>query len=255
MKRKVLNKKVIIPLILCVMISFFILYKNKGNHNIHQLLNSLYLEEYKTFKQPFINQEKLTIQMNGETIKLEAKNKLLEIEIKELQKLLDLETLIHDYTYKNTFVIARDIGNWNHEVMINIGENEDVKENMAVISNDGLIGFVREVHQRTSCVELLTNHKINAFPVMIFNEENTIYGLFDGYDVNLKMYRMLLLETIPDIKIGSSVVTSCYSKMTPIGIPIGEVEEVVSSGTSTYVYIKPYVKYNDINYLSVVFEE
>ena len=54
-------------------------------------------------------------------------------------------------------VISRDYGTWTNTMIIGVGENEGIKENMAVITPDGVVGFISDVFPSSARVQLLTD--------------------------------------------------------------------------------------------------
>lgn len=74
---------------------------------------------------------------------LEADNYRLEKENAELRSLMKTES-IASYDPQMATIIARNIDDWMNTFVINKGQTSGVKENMAVITNEGLIGRIKK---------------------------------------------------------------------------------------------------------------
>lgn len=120
-----------------------------------------------------------------------------------------------------------------------------VKKDSPVVNESGLVGFIEETDGISSKVELLTTN--SKLSVKVCNS----YGLLNKY---LKKEKLLVLSNInnyKDIKEKCIVETSGLQGITP-GLKIGEVEKVETKGIERIVYVKPYVDYDNLNYLYVI---
>ena len=95
--------------------------------------------------------------------------------IKELEKkyneLLKLNNIDNTYKldYFNSYIIYKDIYNYNSEITISGGSNYNFKVKDLVIYNNTLIGVISKVNKSTSIVRLLKN-KDTLVSVKINNE-------------------------------------------------------------------------------------
>lgn len=136
-------------------------------------------------------------------------------------------------------VIARDPANWWRTVLIDRGTRDDLRENLPVLTTDGLIGRVATVGLTSARVVLIGDANCKV-PAAILGESPesgiiTSAGLFDGSFVNLTC-----LDNRANLKPGQSVVTSGLSAIYPKGIPIGTVVDarLVESGLYTEAQVK-----------------
>ena len=119
-------------------------------------------------------------------------------------------------------IIGRSVSGYLKTVIIDRGEKDGVKQNQAIISQGFLVGTVRQVFLNSAEVILITDSNSLA-PVVLQDSRGTgmLRGGFGG----------LTVEDIPlniPIKKGEQVVTSGLGGDIPMGLMVGEVEDVVS---------------------------
>ena len=140
---------------------------------------------------------------------------------------------------KLAHVIGRDPANWWRAVQIDRGSRDNLRENLPVLTPDGLIGRVSAVGLTSARVVLLgdANCKVPAVVLGDAAEAGIITsaGLFDGSFVNLTY-----LASRAHLKPGQSVVTSGLGEIYPKGIPIGTVADVrlIESGLYAEAQVK-----------------
>ena len=176
-------------------------------------------------------------------------NKELEEENNKLKELLSLKE--SNYNLIISTVIKRD--NWYKYLTINKGKKDNIKKDLAVIDNNGLIGKITEVGDNYSIVSLVTsNLPDNKTSVSIGN--NNYFGILSGYN---ESNRTLIVDTVSknsDIKINDKVYTNGLGKVIPEGICIGEVIDIKLDDLelSKILSIKPSINYDDIKYVGVI---
>ena len=133
-------------------------------------------------------------------------------------------------------IIARDPNDWVGAMVINKGSLDGVDKDAAVCSAEGLLGKVAESGETTSTVMLLTHPSFKTGAVL---KDTRISGVIVG--AGKGMARMLYIPIDAEVKKGSTVVTSGFSRVFPKGITIGKVVSVERSKTGLYKYamIKP----------------
>ena len=68
-------------------------------------------------------------------------------------------------------------------IVINKGAKDGVKNNMAVMTSEGLVGRITKVNQFSSQVDLIsTNTRNNRLSVNIQHKDTNVFGLIDHYD-------------------------------------------------------------------------
>ena len=71
-------------------------------------------------------------------------------ENEELKKTLELNNTLSERSYINATVINRNISYWFNELTINKGSSDGIKDGMAVINSDGLIGKIKKTSKTVS---------------------------------------------------------------------------------------------------------
>lgn len=142
------------------------------------------------------------------------------------------DTLFQDrYYYNSARVINQTVNRQRNFLTLNIGSNDGVELEMAVIAADGLVGIVNGVSERFSTVIPLINIDVRVSSKL---KSNDYFGSlsWDGQD-----YRTVILSEIPHhavITPGDTVLTSGYSAIFPYGLPIGTVKDFEIKGANFY---------------------
>lgn len=133
-------------------------------------------------------------------------------------------------------VIARDDGyGWWQTIRLDKGHNSGIRENMAVITPEGLVGRTIEVSEDVSDVLLVSDRN---FKVSVQFEEGGTFGVMCGGGVDLRGRHELGVLCAPasatvdyirkdlPVKDGELVVTSGLGGVFPRGIVVGRVRRV-----------------------------
>jgi rod shape-determining protein MreC len=130
-------------------------------------------------------------------------------------------------------VILRDPANWWRTIQIDLGSRDGIRENLAVLTADGLVGRVSSVSQTRSQVVMLgdPNCRVSALVENDAHDTGVILsgGLFDGSFVELSF-----LSRNTNLKPGQNVVTSGLGGIFPKGIPIGKVVDTRQADYGLY---------------------
>lgn len=189
---------------------------------------------------------------------LEAKKEELEFQLKEMQKILNLNNTLNKESYLNATVINRNVGIWYDAITIDKGSKNGIKVDMPVIVNEGLIGKITKVSNFNSAVKLLTSDEItDKISVKIKNNNDYILGLLVNYDLSNKVFIVEGIDQNTDIKEGSVVTTTGLGDYFPSGIIVGKVKQVRTDNfdLAKIVEVKSDVDFNKINYVTVLKRE
>lgn len=184
-------------------------------------------------------------------------NNSLKQEIKELKELLNLNSTLSEYTTINATIISRNDLYWFNTVIIDKGKKDGLKKNMAVITQNGLIGKISKTTKKTSEIKLITTNDITyKTSVMIQLEEKTQYAILNGYDQENDLLKITAIDKNINIPKDSIVITSGLGQM-PKGIYIGKVvkTEIDKYNLSQIVYVKPKQEFSNINYVTILKEK
>lgn len=184
------------------------------------------------------------------------KNKNYQKEIESLKQELNLNQTLTSYEKVTANVITRSPDNWQDIMIVDKGSRDGIENNMAVMSQKGLIGRVIEVNAASSKVELLTssNESSNHFPVRVSSGNGNSFGLLRNYDEKLQALVVTQLTGDAEIKEGDVVQTSGLGGNSPADLPIGTVIKTKpdSYGLDREVYVKPYVEMHDLSVVTIV---
>ena len=179
----------------------------------------------------------------------------LRNEIEELKKLNDLSNTLTDFNKVSAVVIERNRMYWFNTITINKGSKSGIKENMAVVSNKGLIGKIIKVSSTTSEVKLLTTSDINnKISVMIKNNNDTIYGILSGYNLNENYLEVTSINKDTNNINESFVYTSGMGGIFPSGIIIGKVKGIKKDkyDVSKIIEVEPLTNFNELRFVNVL---
>lgn len=179
----------------------------------------------------------------------------LKKQVNELKKELKLQNISGEYSYINASVINRNLGFWYNSVTIDKGSKEGIKENMAVVSSDGLIGKVIKTTRYTSTVKLLTSDDVNnKVSVQIKLNDKYLYGILSSFDVENNEYVIEGVTGTNEIKKGILVSTTGMGDIFPSGILIGEVSSVSKDNFDLeyVIKVKPSINVNNFEFVKVL---
>lgn len=101
--------------------------------------------------------------LKSENQELIAKNKELEEQLRELEIIKaenatlraynNMTEKYSDYTTVPAYIINKDISNLSDTMIINVGSNDGIAENMPVITTEGLVGYVVSTTNSTSKIK------------------------------------------------------------------------------------------------------
>lgn len=180
----------------------------------------------------------------------------LEQNVKELERLLELNTTLIGYQLKNATTISRDVSHYLDSFIINKGQADGIVENQAVIDSFGLLGKTFNVTKHTSEVKLITSsNKGYYLSVKIYTANNDYgYGVLKNYDKEQNSFEIDNVNFSLDVQVGNQVVSSGLNDLFPSGIFIGTVAKVEedSYGTKKKITVSSTRDFNKIRHVAVV---
>ncbi|WP_165024771.1 MULTISPECIES: rod shape-determining protein MreC [unclassified Dysgonomonas] len=166
------------------------------------------------------------------------KNHLYEIENDSLKTEAFLEDSLHqrkEYEYIISRVINNSVSQAQNYITIDKGSNDGVKEDMGVISQQGIVGVVRAVSNNFAVIQPVLNPN-SKFSCKILNSNTPGTLIWDGEDP-----RYASLTDYPKFEkfeVGDSIITSGFSGIFPEGIFVGVVEDYVSQSNDNFYSLK-----------------
>ena len=163
--------------------------------------------------------------LKSENEELTKKNSELEQSLRELENIKSENETLKEYLgltekygeYKTipAYIINKDISNYSKTVVINVGSDDGIKENMTVIADQGLVGHVISVTKNTAKVRTIIDTSSSVSCSLSTTEESIVCkGTLEEGSALKAMY-------IPDedgIIQGDSVETSGLGGIFPAGI-------------------------------------
>lgn len=181
----------------------------------------------------------------------------LKDENEELRKNLDIADSIRDYSPIQATVISRSPERWVEQVTLNKGKQDGIKENMAVMTADGMVGKIQTTAQFSSTVQLLSGFdQFNRISATISRKKGKpVFGMVEGFDEESKYLTFRIIEeSDQNVKKGEDVFSSGLGGKFPAGLPIGKVKEVKPDqfGLTETALIEPAADLYNLNNVIVV---
>ena len=200
---------------------------------------------YTSYKWSTLNQAKHIIdKVTYENELLKQKILLLQTIKKENQELSKLLNFHHNTSFQfvTGHVIADNYSPYVRSLIVEVN-NPNIKNGQAVISAEGLIGYVIE-SGKNFCRVLLLTDMTARIPIQI--EDHDYHAILAGNNTS----RPELLYIPNDITVfpGMRVISSGESPLIPAGIPIGHVAAI----TDETIYVQPSIKMEKIKYVSII---
>lgn len=158
--------------------------------------------------------------------------KELERENRELRELLG-SSYYEQFEIKLAKVIGKAKTDWKHSFFIDEGTNHNIKINMSVISQSGLIGRVITTSRNFSEVKLITDPS-SSIAAMVQDSRKT--GIVQGIGTNTLKFDLVPKEA--EVDIGDIIITSGLGGIFPKGIQIGRVSDIKNLDYELYKTIK-----------------
>ena len=189
--------------------------------------------------------------LKEENEELKEKINVLEAENNNYKNYLNLAEEYNDYELIPAYIINEDVFNYNYNIIINVGKNDGVEEDMAVVNEDGVVGYVTSVTDNTAKVKTLVD--TSCFISASINDINNSI-VCNGLLNNRENLKGVFIEPEQTVVVGDLVETNGLGGIYPKGLKIGTVEEIIDTKniTDRYVIIKTSVDFTNLNYLMVI---
>jgi len=156
-----------------------------------------------------------------------------------------------EYEFMNGKAINSSVNKRNNYLTLNVGSDQGITNDMAVIASDGIVGIVKDVSRNFSSVMSILHKDIRVNCQL---KKDGTYGplIWDGLD-----YRFSNLTDIPThvkIKKGDTIVTSSLSGIFPEGILVGFVDSYEQRPNESYLTIKVKLStdFKKVNHVSII---
>ena len=159
---------------------------------------------------------------------LKSTNELLLMENAKLKSLISYQqkdsiSSISASHYIPATIINKSVARPNNYITIDKGKIDGIKKGMGVVSNNGVIGIVKETSKHFSSILSILHSKSK---VSIVIKKNNHFGSlqWDG-----KSYKKAKIYDIPshvDLKIGDTITTSGFSYIFPSKTIVGVISDI-----------------------------
>lgn len=166
----------------------------------------------------------------------------LEKELADYKKATGTLSIYDPASYVLSKIALRNIYDMYDYLIVNTSAK--VNEGAVVLNEFGLVGTISEANKTTAKVSLLT--ALSKTSVRI--GEN--YGILGEYDRKTKEFVVKNIDNYKIVNEGEEVVTSGFQEI-PANLKIGRVIAVDTKGIETIVHVKPYVDFDNLNYMLV----
>ena len=199
--------------------------------------------------------------LKQENEELSQKNSELEQSLRELESIksenetlkeyLGLTEKYGEYSTVPAYIINKDISNYSKTIVINVGSDDGIKENMTVIADQGLVGHVISVTSDTAKVRTILDTSSSVSCLLSTTDESIVCkGTLEEESALKAMY-------IPDddgVIQGDSVETSGLGGIYPKGIHVGSIKRVVNTQNATdrYAIVETAVDFDKLDTVLVI---
>ena len=208
-----------------------------------------YLKKMKGYEKENQKLKERIAQLEDELRKTEG----LKTENERLRDMLELKKNQNDYNTVAADVVAFNADNFSRNYTINKGLKNGITENCAVITPDGLVGYVYEVGRNWAKVCAITDAGVSV-SAEIVRVGNTAIVQGDMGLMEKGLCKMTYISKESGLEVGDFIETSGSGGIIPAGIYIGKVSKIKDdvTGVSQEAVIKPGVDFSDINEVLVI---
>ena len=189
---------------------------------------------------------------------LKAKNLAaneFEAENQRLRALLNYKESATQFDLLAARVIGRDPTTWSSMIVINRGSTDGVANDMAVVTEMGLVGHVIEAGLNTSKVQLILDPR-SSVGTLVQRPESRVAGIVEGDINNPIMPKMINIPKNSDVIAGDMIVTSGFGGFYPKGIVIGRIKDVQNeeSGLLKYGVVETTVNFQKLEDVAIIIQ-
>lgn len=233
----------------------YLLYKS-GGYQSSSILNSANSVSASVYQVSANTKEYLLLKEENE--RLSRQNNYLLNRIKLGYAVLPLKTYKvrdtlyrQEYEFINAKVINTSVNKRSNYLTLDIGSEQGVDRDMAIISPDGIVGIVKDVSKNyASAMSIL--HKDVRVNCQLKKDRTFGPLIWDGFD-----YEYSNLNDIPTharLSKGDTVVTSSLSGIFPEGLLVGFVDTFYRKQNESFytVKVKLAANFKKVNHVSVI---
>ena len=174
-------------------------------------------------------------------------------ENQRLRALLGYKQVAIQFDLVAAGVIGRESVTWSGVITINRGTVDGVANNMAVVTEMGLVGHVLEAGANTSKVQLILDPR-SSVGTLVQRADSRVAGIVEGDMNNPTHPRMVNIPKDADVQVEDAVVTSGFGGVYPKGIVVGKIKEIHNDegGLLKYGVIETSVNFEKLEDVAVI---
>ena len=174
-------------------------------------------------------------------------------ENKRYRELLDFKAAHRQFNVRAGSVISRDYGTWSNTMVIDIGSEDGIEENMAVVTPAGVVGFISAVYPHSSRVQLLTDPR-TSIGAIVQRPESRVSSVVRGNGNVPTEPQFVNIAKDADILEGDTLVTSGFGSIYPKGLYIGTIVSIHQDDNDfvKYAVIRPGVDFSKLEEVFVI---
>ena len=174
-------------------------------------------------------------------------------ENQRLRALLGYKQVAVQFDLVAAGVIGRESVTWSSVITINRGTVDGVANNMAVVTEMGLVGHVLEAGANTSKVQLILDPR-SSVGTLVQRADSRVAGIVEGDMNNPTHPRMVNIPKDADVQVEDAVVTSGFGGVYPKGIVVGKIKEIHNDegGLLKYGVIETSVNFEKLEDVAVI---
>ena len=227
----------------------------KGFYSVSQYVYNFFSDigERRNMIRDYDDLQARLVDLEMELIRLEE----LEKQNERLKKLALFVDENKEMIVTGATVIAKNPGNWFNNITIDKGSKHGVGVNMAVVTDQGLVGRVIEVAEGWSKVRTIVDGKSAVSGIVQRNRDNGLLKGNNSLGSEDGLCRMIYLPEDSNVTPGDKVLTSGLGEIFPKGIYIGEIIEVTKDKRELYMtaIVRPGVDFQRLEEVLVVTDE
>ena len=149
-------------------------------------------------------------------------------------------------------VLARNPARISNTILIDLGEQDGIVARLPVVTANGLVGRVLDVHEHTSVVQLLLDRNCRVSAVV--QRESRTQGIVTCAEGTFYLQNVGVRS---DIEVGDVVVSSGLGDIFPAGLYIGRVASLGEAGQELFreVVLAPGVNFANLEEVFVLKDE
>jgi rod shape-determining protein MreC len=182
---------------------------------------------------------------------VELRNKLLAVSKSDTTNYKLKISPDREITYILAKVINNSINKTRNYITLNKGLRDGIRQDMGVISEDGVVGFISNVSEKFSVVLPVLNPK---FTIITRFKRNDYTGPISWQGGDYRYVKLNDIARHVEFALGDSLVTSGYTKSFPEGIPVGTVDDFnIGEGDTYYnIRVKLAANFRTLSYVKVI---